>query len=304
MARPPSGRQFEIAAAGHRATIVEVGGGIRELERDGRPILDPYPVDRICDGAHGAPLIPWPNRLANGRYEFDGEDFELPLTEPGKRNAIHGLMRWRPWTAAEHEAARVVMAARLHPQPGYPFELDLKIAYELGEEGLTVTTTARNLGERPCPFGHGQHPYLSPGAGLVDACALRVDAETRVLTDPERQLPTGREPVAGTELDFRAARRLGDLRVDDPFTDLIRDVDRRARIRLTGPDDVTAELWVDEGYRFLEVYSGDTLHPDRARRGLGAEPMTCGPNAFATGEDVVAIDPGESFSASWGARLS
>jgi aldose 1-epimerase len=304
MSSPPSGQQFEIAAAGHRATVVEVGGGIRELERDRRPILDPYPVDRICDGAHGTPLIPWPNRLADGRYSFAGESFQLPLTEPGKGNAIHGLMRWRPWAAAEQEAHRVVMAARLHPQPGYPFELDLTIAYELGEEGLTVTTTARNIGERPCPFGHGQHPYLSPGAGLVDDCALRVDAATRVLTDPDRQLPSGREPVAGSELDFRAPRRIGDLRIDDPFTDLIRDDEGMAWIRLTGSDGVTAELWVDEAYRFLEVYSGDTLHTDRARRGLGAEPMTCGPNAFATGEDVATIDPGESFSARWGARLA
>ena len=52
---------------------------------------------QLCDGAHGAPLIPWPNRLADGRYSFDGADHQLALTEPERHNAIHGLMRWRPW---------------------------------------------------------------------------------------------------------------------------------------------------------------------------------------------------------------
>src|SRR6201995_3123546 len=92
----PSGEQFEISHRGQRATIVEVGGGVREYAVDGRAVLDPYPLGAVCDGAHGAPLIPWPNRLADGRYSFDGSHYQLPLTEPGKRNAIHGLLRWRP----------------------------------------------------------------------------------------------------------------------------------------------------------------------------------------------------------------
>ena len=304
MALPPSGRQYEITRGEQRATVVEVGGGIREYERGGRPVLDPYPEAAICDGAHGAPLIPWPNRLADGRYAFDGREFQLPLTEPDKANAIHGLMRWRPWSAAEHEADRVVMTARLHPHPGYPFALDLRIAYELGDDGLTVTTSAANIGERPCPYGHGQHPYLSAGGDLIDGCGLRIDAETRVLTDPERQLPTGREPVAGSAFDFREARRVGDLRIDDAFTDLIRDGEGHAGVSLSGADGATVAIWVDASYPFLEVYSGDTLRPERARRGLGAEPMSCGPNAFATGEDVITIEPGETFTARWGTRLT
>ena len=93
----PSGEQFEISHRGQRATIVEVGGGVREYAVDGRAVLDPYPPDAICDGAHGAPLIPWPNRLADGRYSFDGVDYQVALTEPTKRNAIHGFLRWRSW---------------------------------------------------------------------------------------------------------------------------------------------------------------------------------------------------------------
>ena len=91
----PSGKQYEIRFGDQRATIVEVGGGVRAYAVAGRPVLDPYPEEAMCDGAHGAPLIPWPNRLGDGRYRFDGVDYQVALSEPGKCNAIHGFLRWR-----------------------------------------------------------------------------------------------------------------------------------------------------------------------------------------------------------------
>jgi len=301
---PPSGEQFELSAGGQRATLVEVGGGVREYSVDGRPVLDPYPVEQMADEAHGAPLIPWPNRLADGRYRFEGEDYQVALTEPAKHNAIHGFLRWRPWTAREREPSRVVMGTRLYPLMGYPFALELSIAYELGVDGLTVTTTAVNLGDEPCPYGCGQHPYLSPGEGLIDDCTVELDAPTRILSDDERQLPTGRQPVDGTPFDFRAPKRLGDARIDYAFTDLGRDAAGRAWTRLRGGDGSCSELWVDESYPFVELYTGDTLSPSRARHALGTEPMTCAPNAFQSGEGLVRLDPGDSFTARWGVRLS
>jgi aldose 1-epimerase len=299
----PSGEQFEISAGAQRATIVEVGGGVREYSVEERAVLDPYPVDQMADGAHGAPLIPWPNRLADGRYRFAGADHQVALTEPEKNNAIHGFLRWRPWTAAEREPSRIVMTTRLYPLMGYPFVLDVAITYSLSEDGLEVTTTARNVGGQPCPYACGHHPYLSPGKGLIDDCTIELDAKTRVRTDEERQLPTGREPVVGTPFDFRSAKPLGDTRLDDAFTDLGRDASGRASARLRAADGSCAELWVDESYSFVELYTGDSLSPTRARRGLGAEPMTCPPNAFQSGEALVHLDPGASFSATWGVRL-
>jgi aldose 1-epimerase len=300
----PSGEQVQITAGAQRATIVEVGGGIREYEVDGRAVLEPYARDRMRDGAHGAPLIPWPNRLADGRYSFDGEEQQVALTEPDKHNAIHGFLLWRPWRVAERADDRVVMAVRLHPLKGYPFMLDVRVAYQLDERGLQVTTTAENIGDRACPYGDGQHPYLSPGQGLIDDCTLQLAGRTRLCTDPQRQLPTGREGVQGTPFDFLEPRRLGDLAIDYAFTDLVRDGDGRAWTRLWGQDGACAELWVDESYAFVETYTGDTLSPARARHGLGTEPMTCAPNAFASGDGLIRLEPGESVTTTWGARLS
>ncbi len=304
MAVPPSGEQFEIAHGEHRATLVEVGGGVREYAVGDRPVLDPYPLEAICDGAHGAPLIPWPNRLADGRYSFDGAEYQLALTEPEKLCAIHGLLRWRNWRALERSRARIVMGARLHPSTGWPFMLDVAIAYSLDGEGLTVETRVTNLGDRPCPFGAGQHPYLSAGGAPIDDCTVELGARARILTDPERGLPIGSEPVAGTPFDFRIARRVGELKVDDPFTELERDGDGLARVRLRRPDGATIELWADDAYPFIQLYTGDTLAPARRRRALAAEPMTCPPNALQTGERLVRLGPGESHVGRWGLWVS
>jgi aldose 1-epimerase len=300
--RFPSGTQFEITHGDQRAVIVEVGGGIRMYEAGGKAVLDPYPADSICDGAHGAPLIPWSNRLADGRYRFEGEDFQVALTEPEQGNAIHGFLRWQAWQAGELGPSRVVMSSRIHPCPGYPFELDATVAYELDDDGLTVTTRLENLGDRDCPVGHGQHPYLSAGKGLIDDCELQHPGRTRILTD-ERQLPNGREAVEGTPFDFGEPRTVGEIEIDFAFTDLVRDSQGRAWTRLSRPDGSIASLWVDERYPFVELYTGHTLSPDRARRGLGTEPMTCAPDGFNNEEGLVVLEPGDFTSATWGARI-
>jgi len=304
MTDPPSGAQFEISAGQQRATIVEVGGGVRAYTVGERDVLDPYPLDAMCDGAHGAPLIPWPNRLADGAYTFEGTDHQVALTEPDKNNAIHGFLRWRNWTAREYSADQVVMGTVLNPLKGYPFTLDVAVAYRVGEQGLIVRTTATNGGAGTCPYGAGQHPYLSPGHGVLDDCTLELQAATWIDTDNQRQLPTGTQPTAGTPLDFTAGRSLGNQQLDFPFTDLARDAEGRAWVRLTGPDGRRVELWVDESYPIIELYTGDTLAPDRRRRGLGSEPMTCPPNAFASGDGLRRLQPGESVTTTWGVRLS
>lgn len=303
MAVAPSGEQFELRSGPHRATIVEVGGGIRTYSVADRQVLHPYEAAAMCDAAHGAVLIPWPNRLAGGRYRFGGRDLQLAITEPAKRNAIHGLLRWRPWRARGRSADRVVMTTSLYPMTGYPFALEVDVDYSVGDDGLVVRTTSTNIGEQACPYGAGQHPYLSPGDGLIDDCLLTLPAQTRVVTD-DRQLPSGREAVDGTPYDFRGSRRLGDLEIDFAFADPIRAGDGLATVELQGSDGRTAQLWLDENYPLIQVFTADSLAADRSRRGLGVEPMTCPPDAFNSGDNLIVLEPGQSQTTVWGARLA
>jgi aldose 1-epimerase len=294
-----SAQHVEIAGADQHAAVVLLGGGIRSYTAAGRELLDSFPAGAAPTSGRGQVLLPWPNRLEDGEYEFDGRPHRLPLTEPERRNAIHGLVRDERWEVSAQEPDRVVLRHLLEPRPGYPFALDVSIEYSLGLDGLTVTTTATNVGSDPCPFGSGQHPYIRLGTDLVDSLVLRAPGST-VLLEDERRLPHGREAVAGTELDFRRPRTLGAARLDDAFTDLERGADGRARVELRDPvSRAGLDLWVDESYRYLMLFTGDDL-PDVARRSLAVEPMTCPPNAFRTGEDLVRLEPGESHVSVWG----
>jgi aldose 1-epimerase len=295
----PSGRQFDIALGDQRVVVVEVGGGLRSYTVGDVDVLDGYPVDGTCTSGRGQVLIPWPNRIEDGRYDFDGASHSLPLDEVPNRNAIHGLVRWAAWTAEQHEPHRVVMAHVVHPQPGYPFTLSLSIEYSLSNAGLAVRTSATNTGDHDCPYGCGAHPYLRAGTGTVDTLELRIPAGT-VLRSDERSLPIGSAPVAGTDYDFRTRRAIGGLVLDNAFTDLERDADGVARVELRDPASGAGRtLWIDGAYPYVMVFSGDPL-PDVARRALAVEPMSCPPNAFRSGESLVRLAPGESHTATWG----
>jgi aldose 1-epimerase len=294
----PSGEQIELRAGDQRLVVVEVGAGLRAYTVGGREVLDSYGEDEMATAGRGQVLMPWPNRLEDGVYEFDGERHQLPLTEPETHNAIHGLVRWVAWSVAEREEGRVALGYTVHPQPGYPFSLELRVEYELSGAGLRVTATATNVGRRACPYAGGAHPYLTLGTPTVDSAVLRAPGRS-VLHFDERGLPLGVEPVDGTEYDFRTPRTIGTTKLDNAYTHLARDAAGLARVELSRPDGPTISLWLDETYPYLQLFTGDS-QPSVARRSIAVEPMTCAPNAFRTGEGLLTLEPGASTTSTWG----
>jgi aldose 1-epimerase len=292
LALSPSGAQVELALGDQRAVVTTVGAGLRMYSAGGRHVLDGYGEDEICPSGRGQLLVPWPNRIEDGSYEFGGRRCQLALDEPERRNAIHGLVRWSEWTVADQAPERAVLEHRLFPTPGYPFALGLQVEYALSEDGLSVHLEATNVGADSCPYGAGQHPYLAVEADRVDSVELQVPAET-VLESNERGLPVGAAPVAG-ELDFREAKPIGSTVLDHCFTALERESDGRARVRLG-----ETTLWLDESWPYVMVFTGDPL-PDVARRSVAVEPMTCAPNAFRNGDGLAVLEPGETHSGTWG----
>jgi aldose 1-epimerase len=299
-ASPLTGTQYDISAGNYRATITELGANLRSLRYRDTPLITEYEPDEVPPAGSGELLVPWPNRVDHGRYSFGGQDLQLEISEPATGNAIHGLTRWASWQPGATAPDSAELAVWLLGRPGYPFCLELRARYRLSAaDGLEVTVTARNAGSRPAPYGTGSHPYLRATAGLVDECALRLPA-ARWLAADDRGIPVGApQDVAGTEFDFRGGRPIGGTALDHALTGLTRDAAGRAWAGLTGPE-VALALWAGPGYGWLQVFTGDTLGPDRRRRALAIEPMTCPPNAFATGTDLLTIDPGASVTHQWG----
>ena len=298
----PSGDQYDIAAAGYRAVVTESGAALRVLSYGDRPLVDGFAADEMSAGGRGQLLMPWPNRIRDGRYTFGGRELQLALTEPKRSNASHGLARWAAWTLEEHTSTSVSLVLRVMAQSGYPWTVDLHVLYDLGADGLTVTQTATNLSDEPAPYACGAHPYLAVGEG-IDHLELTLPAATRTLTD-DRRIPVETVAVEG-EHDFRVARTVGTVQLDETFGDLAR-VDGVATTTLRDPStDHGVALWVDEKISWLQLYSADDV-PGKERRSLAVEPMTAPIDAFNSGIDLVTLQPagspGDELSVTWGIR--
>jgi aldose 1-epimerase len=295
-----TGRQLTLRHGGQTAVVVELGAALRYYAIDERPLIDGFAAGDRITGGRGQLLVPWPNRVKGGRYRWQGEDLQLPLTEPESGNAIHGLLRWTSWQVVDVDDSRAALEVTLWPQPGYPFHLGVRAEYSLGDEGLEVTVTARNRGERVAPYGVGHHPYLTVGTATVDEAVLTVPAQSWLRTDASG-LPVATEAVDGTPYDFRRPRAVGAQHLDTPFGDLERDARGRSVVRLAHPSGRQGtDVWLGEGADFLQVYTGDTLPEPERRRAVAVEPMSCPPDAFRSGASIVALGPGQQHSVRWG----
>jgi aldose 1-epimerase len=295
----PTGQQLELRRGGVRAVVTEVGATLRALEVDGLSVLQGFPADGMPDASRGQVLIPFPNRVDRGRYAFHGRSLELPLDEPQRTNAMHGLVRWLNWAPLSRTPSRLVMGLVLHARDGYPFVLSLRIAYTLTTSGLRVRQSARNLGASPAPYGAGFHPYLTVGTPGIDECLLKLPARTSFLVNA-RMIPTGRASVAGTPFDFLKARPIGGTVMDTGFTDLERDADGLASVELSAPAGrPRVSVLLDRGYPFLQVFTGDGLPDGLGRSAVAIEPYTCAANAFNNGLGLRVLAPGQCFSSVW-----
>jgi aldose 1-epimerase len=301
---PLSGAQYDITAGDYQATVTELGAGLRLLRHRGQPVITEYEADMLPPAGSGQLLCPWPNRVDRGRYSVGGVHYQLDLSEPANQNAIHGLTRWSSWATGQHTAEQVSLRHVLLGHQGYPFCLELEASYRLeAGSGLEVSITARNVGSAAAPYGTGSHPYLTTGAASIDECDLTLPAGLR-LPNGDRGIPAGpAEEVAGTEFDFRTSRPIGGVQLDHAFTGLARDGRGRARARLRRAGTGVA-LWAGPGYDWLQVFTGDALDPARRRRAVAIEPMTCPPNAFVSGADLLMLEPGDSVTHSWGIEVT
>jgi aldose 1-epimerase len=303
--RFPTGAQHRISHGEQRATVVDVGGGLREYVVAGFPVVDGYDDGEMATAGRGQVLVPWPNRVAHGRYGFGGETLQLALTEPSLGNAIHGLVRWSRWDLLELTPSRARLGHVLWPQDGYPFTLLLALEYELSDAGLRVTLRAENASRTPAPYGAGMHPYVRAEMGGIDASLLQVDADQWLETD-QRKIPTGRLlSVVRTRYGFRDPRRLEGVVMDTAFTGLARDRDGIARTEVRSSDGARrVTVWMDGHFDYLQLFTGDGLPADERRRSISVEPMTCAPNAFRNGLGLLVLEPGERVSGSWGISVS
>lgn len=294
----PTGEQYEISAGGYRAVVTEVGATLRVLQTGGQDMVAGFAAEDRVEGGRGQQLMPWPNRIRDGRYTFDGREQQLPINEVERGTALHGLVRWVPWQLVEHTGDTVTQQVLVYPQQGWDGTVRCTISHRVSERGLTVLIGCENVGDTAVPFGYAAHPYFTLGQDSVDEIVISAPASSYLEVD-DRLLPVAVRPVDGLPEDLRTEAPLGTRNFDTAFTDLALDQEFQAwRIRLSRGDRETY-LWGDSQHRWIQIYTG----ADRRDLGLAVEPMTCGPDAFnteATSTGLIVLQPGETYQGSWG----
>ena len=131
----PTGQQWRIGHGRQEVVVCEVGATLRAYTVADAPVLDGFAADEWSHSGRGQVLAPWPNRLADGRFEFHGVRAQAALDEPERHNAIHGLVRWLPWTLQTRHQNQVSLRLQLHPSPGLPLLAAARARLPRGSRG-------------------------------------------------------------------------------------------------------------------------------------------------------------------------
>ncbi len=288
----PTGQQFDIVHGHWEATVTQVGAHLRSLKHRGRELLWTFDEDEAPRNSQGAQLVPWPNRIRDGRWELNGVVHQMPINEPDRNTALHGLATDKTWDVVGQDGARVRQRLELPPEEGWPGTLEVELVHSLSDEGLTVEFLATNKGATPIPCGYGAHPYF---AFPLTNSTLQVPFGRELLVD-ERLLP---EEVAAVtpEHDFREARPVGETTLDTAFT---APATPGWEVVVQGPE---------HGVRVFDAGGCDWLQlfTDPSRAAIAIEPMTCGPDAFNHGPthtSGIMVDPGASIGCRWGVGVT
>ena len=302
-ASAPTGEQFTLHHDGAHgpvdATIVQVAAGLRQLSVDGHDLVQGYAESAMPPFATGIVLVPWPNRVRDGRWSHEGRELQLDITEVDKSNAIHGLLRNTPYRVVERSADAITLGASVVPQHGYPFHLETTVTYRLTGNGIRVEHGVTNVGVEAAPYAVGTHPFLRVGDHPIDSLTITARTVEHVIVDA-RLNPTGLEPTAGGEFDLSTGRLIAELELDDAWR-VEPDADGVIRTILSAEDGTETELWQEGEWEWLQVFI-TRAYPtsDGPITAIAVEPMTAPANAFVSGDGVRWLAPGESWSSSWG----
>lgn len=293
MAAQPSTLQLEFA--GNKLTFLpDEGAAITHLTFDTSPaleVLKPQPEYQF----EASVLFPFPNRLANGRYEFEGKTYEFPLNDFGRPNALHGLVFDQKFTLTDQgkDASRAWASTQLEcagTHPAYPFPFRLSVSYSLSDKALEVEIEATNTGSKNMPFGLGWHPYFNLASGLAN-CALKLP-DCHEIEVNENLIPTGKKTPSRCFDDFRL---MDGIQLDTCFEIDKVQAENATLLRLNNQQ--TLEVWQDTSHPYIQVFTpGDG-------QTIAIEPMTCGINALNTYQGLQVLGPESSLVVRCGARL-
>ena len=195
---------------------------------------DDFAENPTSPGRNGTPvLFPFPNRIRDGHYSFQGKSYEIPVG--GKVHAIHGFAIAAKWDVVEHGAGadEAFIVGRFHlaehapeMRPLWPTDAILTIRYALSGRKLAMTIKVENPTDVDLPYGFGIHPYFRVPFASNDPTQGRVILPASEYWALSGYLPTGEIKPVDARIDFRQGQSMADQKLDDVLTGLAFDGDR------------------------------------------------------------------------------
>ena len=292
---------FTLSRGEYHCGIHSQGASLVSLAYQGKDFIPKPPAHGPFQAYHGSIIAPWPNRVRDGMYSFQGAQYELETNEESTGNALHGYSAALDWDCVVSTPDGVTLATTVGGTSGYPWQIQLKATYQLDNQGLSLLIGASNLSSEEAPFGFAFHPYfLIPGA-ISSNLKLRTSASTVVIPDEDRLLPLVEKRVERTPFDFREGRSAELPFLDHAFSEFEWDKNGYS----------SADVYMEDSYR-LRISWNSTLSWLQLHRPLDpskqpalvVEPMTCPPDALNSGRDLALLGPGDEIAAHINIRVS
>jgi len=280
--------KVHIALNDVNAVISPEGAALIGLTVDKFELIEPNTRDGLYAGKI---LAPWPNRIRDGKYSFNKKNYQLPINEVSKNNSLHGLVANSLWEISFQNQSKVVLEYLLDQLAIYPGKLLLQVTYQIIESGIEILVLSENVDETPAPYGVSIHTYLVAGAGVKNnELSLQIPADQFLEVDSERLLPIKLQSVTGTNFDFINSKKISDLFIDHAFK---YSSNYPRSISLENAEGLGAEVIFNDQSNWIQIHTADRNLQSDSRMAVAIEPMTCPPDAFNSGIDLIVLEPGE-----------
>ena len=282
-------RKLQISLNGVSALIGTEGAALIGLSVDSFNLIEPSTRDGLYAGKI---LAPWPNRIRDGKYSFSKNDYQLPINEVSKNNSLHGLVANSLWEITFQNQSKVILEYLLDQPAIYPGKLQLQVRYEIIESGIEIAVLSENIGEISAPYGVSIHTYLVAGESVTNnELFLQIPADQFLEVDAERLLPIKLQPVTGSNFDFINSKKISDLFIDHAFK---YSSNYPRSVSLLNAEGQGAEMIFDEQSKWIQIHTADRDLQADSRMAVAIEPMTCPPDAFNSGIDLIVLEPGKN----------
>ena len=288
-------------ASGSSAIISPVGAALISLNLAGNQVMEKLATDRPELYA-GVVMAPWSGRVAAGAWVHpDGRKFQLPINEPARNNALHGLVFDKEFAVARSTESSVELSIEIPESVGYPFHLKLAIAYELDGGELICSFAVKNLSTEKAPFGLGFHPYFST-KWLGDEVSITNSAKTVYELD-QNLIDTGTQPTSRSSKDLAVGKLAVGASLDDDFTDLDF-VSGVSSTTLSNAGGAGIEIWQEDIFKHNVIYTTDFYEAESGIvTAVAIEPCISAVNALNSHSHLLWLQPNQTRSGSWGVRL-